>query len=182
MTLVTRLSRLFTADFHAVLDRIEEPDILLQQALREMEEDLTRNEQGVKQLQHQYATFSARENEVEASLQALDEELDICFDSGEEQLARVTIRRKLETERQSRSIASQQDKTRQLLSEQQKLLAQKRLQLESMRQKAELLGQETPPHTSVAADTNGWMPGQLAISDDEVEVAWLREKQRRNRA
>ena len=36
MALVNRLSRLFQADFHAVLDRIEEPDLQLRQAVREM--------------------------------------------------------------------------------------------------------------------------------------------------
>ena len=37
MALVTRLSRLFQADFHAVLDQIEEPDLQLRQAVREMQ-------------------------------------------------------------------------------------------------------------------------------------------------
>ncbi len=35
MALITRLARLFQADVHAVLDRIEEPLVLLQQAVRE---------------------------------------------------------------------------------------------------------------------------------------------------
>ena len=38
MALITRFSRLFRADLHAVLDRIEEPDVILRQAVREMEE------------------------------------------------------------------------------------------------------------------------------------------------
>ena len=45
MALITRVSRLFQADFHAVLDRIEEPEVLLRQAVREMEEELARDEQ-----------------------------------------------------------------------------------------------------------------------------------------
>ena len=40
MPLVDRVARLFRADLHAVMDRIEEPDVLLRQALREMEEEL----------------------------------------------------------------------------------------------------------------------------------------------
>ena len=47
MALITRVSRLFQADFHAVLDRIEEPDLLLRQAVREMEEELARDEQRI---------------------------------------------------------------------------------------------------------------------------------------
>ena len=43
MALITRVSRLFQADLHAVLDRIEEPEVLLKQAVREMEEELARD-------------------------------------------------------------------------------------------------------------------------------------------
>ena len=45
MALINRMSRLFTADVHAVLDRIEEPEALLKQAIREMEEEVQGAEQ-----------------------------------------------------------------------------------------------------------------------------------------
>lgn len=182
MALITRLSRLFTADFHAVLDRIEEPEILLKQALREMDEELARNEQGVKQLEREVASLSDRENAARTTIQKLEQDLDICFESGKEELARAITRRKLETERQLLSIASQQDKTRQALSEAQNLLAEQRSRLETMQQKAELLCEKKPPSVPLAIDDCHWMTGQCSITDDEVEVAWLREKQRRNRA
>ena len=35
MPLINRISRLFKADFNAVLDNIEEPELLLHQAIRE---------------------------------------------------------------------------------------------------------------------------------------------------
>ena len=40
MALINRVARLFKADFHAVLDQIEEPELLLKQAVREMEDEL----------------------------------------------------------------------------------------------------------------------------------------------
>ncbi len=51
MALINRMSRLFTADVHAVLDRLEEPDVLLKHAVREMEEELARNEQRARALE-----------------------------------------------------------------------------------------------------------------------------------
>jgi hypothetical protein len=45
MALITRVSRLFRADVNAVLDRMEEPEILLRQAVREMEEEVDREAQ-----------------------------------------------------------------------------------------------------------------------------------------
>ena len=44
MALINRISRLFKADFHAVLDHIEEPEALLKQAIRDMEDDLAKTE------------------------------------------------------------------------------------------------------------------------------------------
>ena len=38
MALINRVSRLFKADFNAVLDQIEEPEQLLKQAIRDMED------------------------------------------------------------------------------------------------------------------------------------------------
>ena len=52
MALINRISRLFKADFHAVLDQIEEPEALLKQAIRDMEDDLASTEQRVSLCQH----------------------------------------------------------------------------------------------------------------------------------
>ena len=73
------MSRLFTADVHAVLDRIEEPDVLLKHAIREMEEELARSEQRVKQLEHERSSLADRHRKVQAVLAELGEQLDICF-------------------------------------------------------------------------------------------------------
>jgi phage shock protein A len=40
MALINRVARLFRADFHAVLDQIEEPELMLRQAIRDMAEEL----------------------------------------------------------------------------------------------------------------------------------------------
>ncbi len=181
MALITRITRLFTADFHAVLERLEEPEILLKQALREMEEDLIRSEQNIKRLQHDYEQLSARSAAARATLQNIDEELDICFASGEQALARSTTRRKLEAERLSHRIASKLESTQLARTEQQHLLAENHRQLESMRQKAELLCEQTPAHTSFTRNNNGRIDGDFSITENEVEVAYLKEKQRRNR-
>ena len=99
MALITRVSRLFQADFHAVLDRIEEPEVLLRQAVREMEEELARDEQRSKMLTHEQRQLVTRETGLKQSLHDIDEELDTCFAAGNDELARACIRRKLEAQR-----------------------------------------------------------------------------------
>ncbi len=95
MALITRISRLFTADFHAVLDRIEEPDVLLKHAIREMEQALHDTELRLNKLVREQRQLAAREAQAKATFDKLDGELDLCFESGEESLARNLIRKKL---------------------------------------------------------------------------------------
>ena len=109
MALINRFSRLFTADMHAVLDRIEEPDALLKQAVREMEEELSRMQAQSRLLHEELARLNSQEQETQGRLAELEEELDVCFDSGEEVLARSLVKRKLETERHSKAISTKRD-------------------------------------------------------------------------
>ncbi len=175
MALITRLSRLFKADMHAVLDRIEEPQQLLQQAIREMEEALHQEQQQLKLQQHEQGVLQRRLEGLQQQLETSEEELDICFNSGKEELARGIVRRRLESERLGRVLAQQQE----ALSEQIKQLTarheQHRSELEGMRQKAELLAVEQPQYES----GRGGNEIGVSVSEDEVEIALLREKERR---
>lgn len=175
MALITRLSRLFKADMHAVLDRIEEPQQLLRQAIREMEEALHQEQQQLKLQQHEQRQLQRRLEGVQQQLETSEEELDICFNSGKEELARGIIKRRLESERLGRVLAQQQEalgeQARQLTAR----IEQHRSEMEGMRQKAELLAAEQPDgDLGMGADEIG-----VSVTDDEVEVAFLREQQRR---
>jgi phage shock protein A len=179
MALISRLSRLFSADFHAVLDRIEEPELLLKQAVREMEEELARGEQKIKWLQQEQRQLAASEADTEQSLCALEEELDVCFASGKDELARKLTRRKLEARSLLKSINTRHSQCSEGLRELKNVLADNREQLELMRQKAEVLVRDEAAGASWRGD--GTIPG-ATIGDDEVEVAFLKEQQRRARS
>ena len=83
MALINRVSRLFKADFHAVLDQIEEPEQLLKQAIREMENDLAETEQRIRVCAHDQELLATRKSEIESKLAEIDEELDLCFASAQ---------------------------------------------------------------------------------------------------
>jgi phage shock protein A len=172
MALINRMSRLFTADVHAVLDRIEEPDVLLKHAIREMEEELARSEQRVKQLEHERATLADRHRKVQAVLAELSEQLDICFGNGSDELARKVVKRKLETERLDAHVAERRATVDKVLAERRAAADEQREHLDVMRQKAELLA-ETP------SGGDEWGKTEFTVGTDEVEVAFLREQQKR---
>ncbi len=170
MALINRMSRLFTADVHAVLDRIEEPDVLLKHAVREMEEELARGEQRARTLAHEQDALGERQHKAEAALQELGLQLDVCFESANEELARKIIRRRLETERLVRHAAERRAALAKELAAVAAAVDEQREQFDVMRQKAELL-----TATGAGDDRNG----DFAVGEAEVEVALLRERQKR---
>ncbi len=178
MALITRVSRLFRADLHAVLDRIEEPEALLKQALREMEEELNRDEQRSKFLRHERGQLLARHAELEQKLADLEHELDICFANGKDDLARALIKRQLEAQRFCKALTTKCDSVQLALADVTQRVEDQRAQLEIMRQKAELFGDDSDGST---ADTS-WPPVDISVREEDVEVAFLREKQKRVRA
>ena len=151
MALINRMSRLFTADVHAVLDRIEEPDVLLKHAVREMEEELARGEQRVRSSSTSTSARRAAAQGRGACLSELGEQLDVCFDNGNDELARKVIKRRLETERLERHVAERRATSRQgARRARARPLEEQREQLDVMRQKAELLDGDVRPATTSA--------------------------------
>ena len=173
MALVTRLSRLFQADFHAVLDRIEEPDLQLRQAVREMQFALDEDQQRLKLLQHEAAQLDKITLSTTANLTSFDEELDICLAAKKDDLARDLIRRKLAAEKQMQALQQQStsiESQRQMLDRQ---IDEQNQQLTSMKQKLELLVNEEEQFVG------GIFNHADTVRSEEVEIALLREKERR---
>lgn len=172
MALITRLSRLFQADFHAVLDTIEEPDIQLRQAIREMEFDLQQDEQTLALSQHEREQLDVLMGESKTKINAFNEELDLCFTAKKEDLARDLIRRKLEVEAFFQDREKHLNSLKVSIDKLQKRIKQHRQQLENMQQKLALLVDE---------DTAGayTVPAVNNIRAEDIEIAYLREKQKR---
>ena len=174
MALITRMSRLFRADVNAVLDRIEEPAALLRQSIREMEEDLAHDERRARLLEHEQRQLDARLADVERALRELAEQLDTCFDSGKDDLARTVIRRRLEAEQQRRILAGRRDALAGTRAGLGRRLDDNRRRLDAMRQKSELLADGEADRRE-----DRWSGPDVTVRDEDVEVALLHERQRR---
>ena len=169
MALVKRISRLFKADFHAVLDRIEEPEQLLKQAIRDMQDELAGAEQRIRIAAHEQASIGARKAE-----------LDLCFAAKKQDLARSLVRKKLEGQRFLKRLKTQHAANERSLDKTRKEHDANRSSLEGLRQKAELFAQRSPAEQDSAPEDAAWMVRNLTVSDDEIDVAFLREQQARS--
>jgi phage shock protein A len=182
MALINRISRLFKADFHAVLDQIEEPEALLKQAIRDMEDELANTEQRINSCAHEQESLNARKCELEDSVGEFGLKLDLCFESEKDDLAKSIIRKRLEAERLLKCLIAKHATNAKYLSEQSTMLDQNKATLESLRQKSELFAQRAPAHAdgSTEFDDNVWMAREMTIGDDEVEIAFMRERSARS--
>jgi phage shock protein A len=171
MALITRISRLFTADVHAVLDRIEEPEVVLRQAIREMAEEIARSEQRLRWLEGETRQLRERETDASATIADLDAELDLCFAAGEEELARSLVKRKLVAEQQRKQASRRLEELKREHERLSAQIAEWQASLEDTRQKAELFAEAQHESTLPA--------GEPTIGQDAVDVAFLKEKQRR---
>lgn len=179
MPLINRLVRLFRADFHAVLDRIEEPDIILRQALREMETALAQGEQQQRQQSQELERLRTRDTELQQSQAALDVELSICLDADNDDLARNLLKRKLENTRVQQLLQQRLLRMQQQFDRRSKALDDDRSRYQGLRDKAALF--ETRQHGSEPRSANNlWDVADVTVTGDDVEVALLHEKQRRS--
>lgn len=174
MAIINRLARLFKADFHAVLDHIEEPELQLKQAVREMEDEITVLEVDIHQQKHQIDSLVDRKKSADQMLRKTDDEIAVCIDNDNDELARGLIRRKLETTGALSSINESHEKLSKALKALQAQHKEYLVALESMRQKVDLVVTAPSSQTS-HTDSN---VGRFVVSDDDVEVALLQERQR----
>lgn len=177
MAIVNRITRLFTADVHAVLDRLEEPDALLRQAIREMETALAEHTQQLKALQQDRELVRRRSVELERSLAQIREEIDLSFAAANEALLRTCLRRRLEGERMQHLLEQRVAALSQQIEQATPVLELQRERLETMRQKAALFDIEVTP--CAHPDGTRWNGGETCVSEADVDLALLREQQAR---
>ena len=172
MALITRVSRLFHADMNAVLDQIEEPELLLKQAIREMEETLSNNERQIKLLALEQQKLQGQETELKQALTNLDKQLTLCFESDKDNLARSLVKRKLETTHYLKSITTKISHSAETANQLKAQLKEQQSQLSSMEQKADIFKQDT------TANNANWTVHSPAIEDEDIDIAFLAEKQK----
>ena len=179
MALITRLGRLLRADLNAVMDRLEEPGILLAQAVREMETGLAEDEAALTRLRHRRERAGARRGQLDQALAGIGDELAVCLDTGADDLARALLRRRLETSRARDQLGRQADELDAQIRSLEGRIGTRREQLAATRARAETALADDPSLSTTTGPTPGWVDPAPLVTDADVEVALLTEKQRR---
>lgn len=173
MAIVNRLHRLFRADVNAVLDQIEEPQLLLRQSLRDMEDALEHKSQQLKAHELESQRIATRSDELQRRLQALGEEIDLGFAAGSESLQRTLVRRRLELQRLIAALEQRRTALANDIEAARRELAEQQQRFEDLQQRAAVF--------DLAASTAGSCgdDGVGAVSEADVELALIRERKQR---
>ena len=176
MGIIKRVSRLFVADMHGILDRLEEPEIILKQAIREMQEEIEKSANHLDFLQRQQARLDKIHQALTARLIDLQQQISFCLDKNE-LLAKSLLRKKLETELRIKSVTQQLHELKDDHIQLAKQLDERQDKLQSTLDKAALFSEQ---HSDADIDEqisvrNGLMA--QTVTQEDVELAFLQEKQ-----
>ena len=175
MTLIRRIERLFKADVHGVLDWLEDPEAVLKQSVRDMEAEMAQGEQRLTDLSRKAERLQAFVATLEAKIAELAAQIDMCFEEDDPELARRLLRRKLEAQKRLQAAESCVTDMVAKKEAQQQRLQQQREQLEAIVEKMQLFVDHTCGATRQES-ASVFESASVAVSDEEVEIAFLHEK------
>ena len=181
MTLIARITRLFKADLHGILDALEEPEEVVKQAIRDMAEDIATQERRLDELHAVLQRLTLEAQELTTSIQESERQIDLCFAASNEPLAKNRLRKRLEMAKRARGIARAQDETRARSEGLAKQVAKHKEELAAVVQQLKLY-EETRSSQHWASSSCAPLQGGSFVTDDEVEVAFLEEQRRRSGA
>ena len=178
MALINRFTSLLTADVHAVLDKIEDPLTSLKLAVREMEEALDEANKQNEQTKNRQRRLQQQFAETERVAQDLAQQLDVCFSSNEEELAKAVIRKKLMNDAKRIDIEKALTDGEAVLGKQASVVAENERRLAATREKLDLLRNESDTELATKSYVNDEIL-EPNITREAVDIAFLKEKQRR---
>ncbi len=184
MAIANRITRLFRADVHAVLDIIEEPEAILKQAIREMQEALDLKRARLARDQKTLNALDGTRSYLKEQLSKVQKDLKLCLKEGNEELARKSVGRKLAYEKHVAAVDQRISKLDEAIEQQTQEIELQQGQLESIVEKARMFvptAEEDSPFSvaesilSVSDAGRGYTgAGGMKVSEEEIELEWIR--------
>ena len=172
MNILTRISRLFKADIHGILDNLEEPEIILKQAIREMQNEIDKATASVSIMTREQEYLQQKQKNLSDHIQNLQQQLHFSLSENNETLSKSVIRKKLQAELSLKELSRQLN----FINEEKNLITtetdERKEKLQLIRDKLVLFSEQTELNeASPAIDL------ETSITQDDIELAFLYEKQ-----
>ena len=178
MKLIKRLNKLITADAHAVLDSIEDPHALLKQAMRDMQAVIEEDQLLLEQTSNNLEKLKQQGLVLQKEREKLNQDLDLCLNSDNEELARNVVKKKLYLVQRLELNHKHNDQAVEKQSQLQARIVDNQQEYQLIAHQAEVLLCEL---TLKAKQSESQPQIQLnsVITEDDIEMALLNEKAKR---
>ena len=181
MAITNRIKRLFRADMNAILDIIEEPDVVLKQAIREMQETLDRDRGLLARCRKILEGLQQNETFLNEELGKTKEDLRLCLREGAEELVRKTIGRKLSLEKHLKAVERKISRLERLNDEKVHQIEHQQNQLDSITEKAAFyvgpIAEDSPfsvADSILSFSEQGISSSNTHVTQEEIDLEWIR--------
>lgn len=178
MAIIARIVKIFKADIHGVMDRLEDRKLLLKQHLRDMEEVLHRKESKLKKMTAEYNQKQKVIADYRQQWEVLDHDLTVALRKNKYEIARLLIRKIKPLENMSEELTRHSDALNEELTQFKNHLEQQRFRYEQLKyrttdylRRTQMQQWEKDVIDPVSAD------GYDAPTDEEIELELLKRKE-----
>lgn len=109
MGILNRISNMFKANVNSTLDSIEDPIKLLDQKIRDMEENLNKAKISSAQILGNVHEIEKKMKEAQSESKDFDEKVKLALSKGNEELAKKALQRKIDTDKKYVSLKASYD-------------------------------------------------------------------------
>ena len=178
MAIIARIVKIFKADMHGVMDRLEDRRLLLKQHLRDMEEVLHRKEAKIRKMTADRKQKQKDLADYRQQWEALDHDLTVAVRKNKDEIARMLIRKMNPLENMSEELTRHLEALNEEMIQFKNHLKQQRLRYEQLKyrtteylRRTQRQQREKDLVVPVSAD------GYNAPTDEEIELELLKRKE-----
>ncbi len=175
MKLASRLSTLFKADAHGVVDALEDRALVLRQHVREAAAELARKRCRLESFDVEEKDLAAEAEAIAEEKQKLDGDIALALSDGAEELARFAIKKLLPLRQREALIERRREALSREHAELTEELAGQQAEFEELERRARgyLARLEQPGAGLEAGPGASW---HEPVADEEVELELLRRR------
>lgn len=178
MGIISRITTLFKADIHGIMDEMQDDEVLIKHCLREMEEEIGRKESKYNKMKISFTHSHQLYEKLKDDIEQLDADLDAALRKDRDDIARFIIKKHKNVSAYQRLLNDHNNRLKQDMDQLQECIETQRREYEKLRIKAmdfcQRLDDERWPQ-SISALKNCRMTDPL--SDEEIELELLRRKE-----
>ncbi len=178
MAILNRLVKLCKADIHGVMDQLEDPELLLKQHLRDMDESLYKKEDRLKKMMLLRDQVHKEYDRCQKETQELEQDLEVAILKNRDDIARMLIRKLKPLENIQKQRQAHMESVELDIDGFTRVLDQQRLQNEQLKQKANTYFQKAEQDAWYASMSRVMSDHRSPdVSEEEIELELLRRKE-----